>query len=435
MIYIFNFDRAEIYINTSRKTLAQIQAETGADVLINGGLYDMARFIPYCHLKANGYVYAEDKYSYFGFGWNRADKKFTMTSEYKALDNYICCVALLKGGKAQKLIYGASLGGKRGRTAIGTLADGRTAIYCSKDGAAEDMTPEELQKYLLGQGWVDALMLDSGGSSQCITPEGSVGSSRIVHNVLCFRLDGQAGKDDDGGFKIALGAGHGINSAGKRCMKSLDPNETREWWLNDRICDYIADELMEYEGYQLLRTDDWDDGKDNIALSARAKAANDWGADIYLSIHHNAGANGTAAGGIVAFSHPNDSSAAHAWRDELYAALIEHTGLKGNRWSGTLSYNYQILRETEMPAVLLELGFMDSKTDVPIILTDEYARKCAKAIAGVIVRRGGLKRRETAEEEKRYLVKVAFREKSQAEKLCRELSQKGYTAEIMENQK
>ena len=49
-------------------------------------------------------------------------------------------------------------------------------------------------------------------------------------------------------FKIALGAGHGINAAGKRCLKSLDPNETREWWLNDRVCDYIEEELKAYEG-------------------------------------------------------------------------------------------------------------------------------------------------------------------------------------------
>ena len=43
-----------------------------------------------------------------------------------------------------------------------------------------------------------------------------------------------------------------------------------------------------------------------------------------------------------------------------------------------------------MPAVLLELGFMDSAADVPVILTDEYARGCAEAIVEVVVRRGGL---------------------------------------------
>lgn len=202
-------------------------------------------------------------------------------------------------------------------------------------------------------------------------------------------------------FKIALGAGHGINSAGKRCLKSLDPKETREWWLNDRVCDYITEGLKAYDGYSLLRTDDWDDGKDNIDLSLRANKANAWGADIYLSIHHNAAGNGikaTKASGIVAFSHPNGGSASHEWRDELYAALIKHTGLKGDRWDGTLTANFQILRETKMPAVLLELGFMDSTVDVPIILTDAHARKCAAAIVEVLVKRGELIKKKAAAE-------------------------------------
>ena len=46
-----------------------------------------------------------------------------------------------------------------------------------------------------------------------------------------------------------------------------------------------------------------------------------------------------------------------------------------------------------MPAVLLELGFMDSATDVPIILTEDYADKCAAAIVEVVVAKGGLKKK------------------------------------------
>ena len=78
------------------------------------------------------------------------------------------------------------------------------------------------------------------------------------------------------------------------------------------------------------------------------------------------------------------------WRDELYEELIEHTGLKGNRSNPKATSDLYVLRKSKMPAALLELGFMDSKTDVPIILTDEYAEGCAQAIVSVIVRRAGL---------------------------------------------
>ena len=186
MEYSFNISKASIYINTKRKTLAEIKAETGADVIINGGLYDMTKFIPNCHLKADGYVYAEDPYSYFGFGWNNEDTRLQLVAEYEHLDNYICCVAMIKDGKALNLIYGDALSGKRGRTAIGTMPDGKVAVFCSKDGTADAKTPEQLQKYLLEQGWANAVMLDGGGSTQCITPEVTIESARIVHNVLCF---------------------------------------------------------------------------------------------------------------------------------------------------------------------------------------------------------------------------------------------------------
>ena len=234
-------------------------------------------------------------------------------------------------------------------------------------------------------------------------------------------------------FKIALGAGHGINASGKRCLKSLDPNETREWWLNDRVCDYIEEELKAYEGYQLLRLDDSDDGAVDVALAARVSAANTWGAAFYLSVHHNAGINGGRGGGIVAYTHPSAQATSKEWRDELYDALIAGGGLKGNRAQPKTTANFYVLRETKMPAVLIELGFMDSQTDVPVILSDDYARKCAKSIASVIVTRGGLTKKAAGAENTGTLYRVqlgAFANKENAEKLAGELKEKGYQVYI-----
>lgn len=228
-------------------------------------------------------------------------------------------------------------------------------------------------------------------------------------------------------FKLVLDAGHGINTAGKRCLKSIDPSETREWWLNDRVCDYIERYLSSYSGYELLRVDDSNDGAENVPLATRVAEANKWSADFYLSVHHDAGINGGSGGGIIAFSHPQSSTASVEWRDTLYDTLIKYTGLKGNRSTPKATENYYVLRETTMPAVLLELGFMDSTTDVPIILTDEYAQKCAKAIVEVLVSLGRLTKKQEAEPGTLYRVQVgAFVEKANAEKLMEELTEKGY---------
>ncbi len=233
-------------------------------------------------------------------------------------------------------------------------------------------------------------------------------------------------------YKIALGAGHGINTPGKRCMKTLDPNETREWWLNDRICDYVEDLLKGYKGYELLRLDDSDDGKDNPALAERVKQANTWKADFYLSVHHNAGVNGGSGGGIVAYVCPNCRAESKAWQKDLYNALITHTGLKGNRSAPLASSDLYVLKHTTMPAVLLEMGFMDSRTDVPIILTDEYAQNCAKAIVEVLVKRGKLTKKATVSTGTLYRVQVgAFSNKANADRLKKELTEKGYPAIVV----
>lgn len=195
-------------------------------------------------------------------------------------------------------------------------------------------------------------------------------------------------------FKIALTAGHYRGTAGKRCLKALDPKETREWVLNDRIADKIEKRLRAYTGWELIRTDDTT-GKKDISLTARTNAANNFKADFYLSIHHNAGANGGKSGGIEVYTYTKVDAKTKEWQKALYNALIAATGLKGNRSKPLAKANLHEVRETKMPAVLLELGYMDSATDVPVILSEAYADKCADAIVKVLVERGKLKKKVT----------------------------------------
>lgn len=236
-------------------------------------------------------------------------------------------------------------------------------------------------------------------------------------------------------FKIALNAGHYKYMSGKRCMKALDPNETREWVLNDRIADKVEKLLAaNYTGYELLRTDDTT-GEKQTSLSARTNAANNFKADFYLSIHHNAGINGGKGGGIVAYVYTKVDNETLAWQKALYNALIDATGLKGNRSNPLPKANLHEVRETKMPAVLLELGFMDSATDVPIILTEAYADKCAAAIVKVLAERGKLTKKP-AKTETIYRVQVgAFNSRKNAEKLRDELIAKGFDGAYIKEEK
>ena len=247
-------------------------------------------------------------------------------------------------------------------------------------------------------------------------------------------------------FKIALTAGHYMNTPGKRCMKKLDPKETREWWLNNRIADKVEKLLKGYTGYQLLRTDDTT-GKKDISLTARTNAANNFKADFYLSIHHNAGVAGGKGGGIVAIVYNKTTkSETIAWQKDLYKELIAATGLKGNRATPLAKMNLHEVRETKMPAVLLELGFMDSATDVPIILTEKFADQCAEAIVKVIVKRAGLKKKvveppkpaETKPTTSNVIYRVqvgAYSSEDSAEAMLKKLEKAGFPGIITKVQK
>lgn len=195
-------------------------------------------------------------------------------------------------------------------------------------------------------------------------------------------------------FKLALSAGHGKYTAGKRCLKKLDPGETREWVLNSRIADMVEKMLLEYEGIEILRLDDTTGVKD-VSIYTRTDDANKWGADFYLAIHHNAGIKGGKGGGIVAYIARKASTQSAIWQEELYEALVDATNLAGNRSTPLAKADFVEVKRSSMPAVLLELGFMDSSTDVPIILSEQFAKKCADAIVEVIVKRAKLTKRAT----------------------------------------
>lgn len=197
-------------------------------------------------------------------------------------------------------------------------------------------------------------------------------------------------------FKLAISAGHGRFTAGKRCMTKLDPNQTREWVLNSRIVEKVEKLLAGYDGVEVLRLDDRT-GDTDVALKIRSKTANAWGADFYLAIHHNAGIRGGKGGGIVAYVYTKPSEKSLVWQKALYDALIAATGLRGNRSKPLARKNLHEVREPKMPAVLLEVGFMDSQVDVPIILTEEYADKCAGTIVETIARIEVLEKRAAGE--------------------------------------
>lgn len=227
-------------------------------------------------------------------------------------------------------------------------------------------------------------------------------------------------------FRIAFGAGHYLGTAGRRIPAELDAAQTKEWILNDRVARFFAEAAGQYKDVEVLRVDD-PTGKCAASLEQRCQTANDWGADFCLSIHHNAYQGKPWNGsGVLAFSAPG-SKQGRIYRDAVYDAVVKAGGLAGDRIGPKLEKGYTFLKSVKAPAVLVEYGFMDSRIDAPVILSESYAKAVGYATMEAIAKVAGLRKKESL-----YRVQVgAFSEKKNAENMLSRLKNAGFEGFIV----
>ena len=107
----------------------------------------------------------------------------------------------------------------------------------------------------------------------------------------------------------------------------------------------------------------------NTSLAARVREANEWGADYFISLHTNASSSPSATGS-EAYAYARGTPAFRLGEDIL-EGLNAATGLR-NRGMKARPGLY-VLRKTEMPAVLVELGFITNPSDAARMRDDPEA--------------------------------------------------------------
>ena len=242
-IPLSSVERMELRITNCRKTLAQVKSETGADYVLNGGMWNPdGSACPL--LKVDGVMRSGTPWRAMGYAWDRGPD-IRMTSEYEGAANFIAVTPLILPGTGPvgAPSYGSAQGGRRGRSAIG-LRGGDLALYCSGDGTGDAATPETLRDGLAGLGWASAVMLDGGGSSQCDFGGERITASRKVHNWICVYLK-QAEQTPPGqeesmgkytvtpsiGVNIRSGPGTSYGKVGAYpCGAVVDVLEARDGW-------------------------------------------------------------------------------------------------------------------------------------------------------------------------------------------------------------
>ncbi len=122
----------------------------------------------------------------------------------------------------------------------------------------------------------------------------------------------------------------------------------------------------------------------STSLQQRVNGANSWGADAFISLHTNA-SNDASANGAEALVYSLGTSAANL-ADDMLTGLVNATGLRDRGVKARPGL--YVLRRTEMPAVLMEMGFITNPSDAAVMR--DRADAVARGMYNGILRYYGL---------------------------------------------
>lgn len=118
-----------------------------------------------------------------------------------------------------------------------------------------------------------------------------------------------------------------------------------------------------------------------ITLANRADLANSMGADIFVSIHANAYPQNPDINGLETYCYKLGGQAeilANYVHDAILAAADPTD-------RGVRTANYYVLRETDMPAILVETGYMSNEEECEMLADTAYQKTLSKAMANGII--------------------------------------------------
>jgi N-acetylmuramoyl-L-alanine amidase len=163
------------------------------------------------------------------------------------------------------------------------------------------------------------------------------------------------------------------------------------------------------------------------SLSQRSSDANAWDADFFLSIHINAGPSSAQGYEDYIYSGLSNSSKTAQYQDIIHAEVMKMNQLKDR---GQKKANFHVLRETNMPAILTENGFISNDHDAALMKQSSWIQKVAQGHANGIAKAFGLKRKPTPPPtpDPGTLFKViagSFQSKQNADERVEQLQSKG----------
>lgn len=167
-------------------------------------------------------------------------------------------------------------------------------------------------------------------------------------------------------YKVMIDPGHGGEDPG-----ATGASGELEKTSNLAIALQVAELLKQDPSFDvsLTRSDDT-----YVGLEERAEMANDWGADVLLSIHGNSFEEPDIGGTETFYRHEDSMQLASVIHSHLVAAM-------GNEDRGVKEERLEVLSYSQMPAILVEPGFLTNPSDESEIIGAEGQARIAQSIA------------------------------------------------------
>lgn len=208
----------------------------------------------------------------------------------------------------------------------------------------------------------------------------------MMANLFSKDFISQANEDDIEGniqnqniesVKVLIDPGHGGSDVGT----SNPRTGTIEKGITLKIGNMVVEELEKYSNIEVVttRTDDT-----FVSLDDRNKIESDNNCDLFVSIHCNATPDGKSnADGVETFYWREDGEQSKMLAQKVHESITSNLSVRDR---GIKRENYQVLRNSKSPSILIETGFLTSNEEEKRLLDEDYQAQLAKYIADGIIK-------------------------------------------------
>ncbi len=211
---------------------------------------------------------------------------------------------------------------------------------------------------------------------------GVSGGGAIVSDTVsdAYKTGIVAATAEDSKKVIMLDAGHGGSDPG--AIGKLNGRTVNEKDLTLSIT-YKVKDILESNGYKTSMTRT---GDTLPSLTERPEQANAEGCALFVSIHINSAEAESAHGTEVYWSEENNGGEYGITSKEFAANVLDSMlNYMGSYDRGVKMANWAVTRRSEMPAILVEVGFISNAEELEAMCSDDYQNRVAKGIAEGII--------------------------------------------------